>query len=118
MISGQRAFKRATGAETMTAILHEEPQELTSRIGVIAPALERIVRHCMEKQPGQRFQSAHDIAFGLESLSSISATAAAPATAARNKWLRPAVAALVLLIAGLGLGAWLRPGIPELHPIL
>src|SRR5258708_19649432 len=72
MISGQRAFKRATGAETMTAILHEEPQELTSRIGVIAPPLEPIVRHCMEKQPKQRFPSSPDIAFALESLSAIS----------------------------------------------
>jgi len=118
MLNGERAFKRNTSAETMTAILNEDPPEFSLRTGTIAPALERIVRHCVEKQPGQRFQSAHDIAFGLESLSSISATAAAPAMAARNKWLRPAVAALVLLIAGLGLGAWLRPGIPELHPIL
>src|SRR5437764_325841 len=82
MISGQRAFKRNTGAETMTAILHEEPQELSSRIGVIAPALERIVRHCMEKQPKQRFQSARDIAFDLESVSAISGTTAVNAASA------------------------------------
>ena len=87
MLNGERAFKRNTSAETMTAILNEDPPEFSLRTGTIAPALERIVRHCVEKQPGQRFQSAHDIAFGLESLSSISATAAAPAMAARNKWL-------------------------------
>jgi serine/threonine protein kinase len=65
MLNGQRAFKRNTGAETMTAILNEDPPEFSVKSGAIAPALERIVHHCMEKQPGQRFQSAHDIAFDL-----------------------------------------------------
>jgi eukaryotic-like serine/threonine-protein kinase len=119
MLSGQRAFKRNTSAETMTAILNEDPQDFPSRtIGAIAPALERIVRHCLEKQPGQRFQSSHDIAFDLESLSGISATAATPAEAPRRRWLRPVLAALVLLAAGLGLGAWLRPAGIEVHPKL
>ena len=118
MLNGQRAFKRNTSAETMTAILNEEPPEFAIKTGAIAPALERIVRHCMEKQPGQRFQSAHDIAFDLESLSGISGTTAAPAATKQNKWLRPALAALVLLIAGLALGAWLKPSAPELHPKL
>jgi serine/threonine protein kinase len=118
MLNGQRAFKRNTGAETMTAILNDDTPEFSSRTGAIAPALERIVRHCMEKQPGQRFQSAHDIAFDLESLSSISGTTAAPTAAKRQKWLRPALAALVLLAAGLALGAWLKPGTPDLHPKL
>ena len=118
MLNGERAFKRNTSAETMTAILNEDPPEFAIKTGAIAPALERIVRHCMEKQPAQRFQSAHDIAFELESLSSISGTTAAPATPARNKWFRPAVAALALLAAGLGLGAWLKPSNPEIHPKL
>ncbi len=121
MISGQRAFKRATGAETMTAILHEEPQELTSRIGVIAPALERIVRHCMEKQPKQRFQSARDIAFDLESVSATSTTSAiAPAGGGRAaaRWIRPAMIATPALAAGLLLGVWLHPSAPEAQPKL
>jgi eukaryotic-like serine/threonine-protein kinase len=121
MISGQRAFKRATGAETMTAILHEEPQELASRIGVIAPALERIVRHCMEKQPKQRFQSARDIAFDLESLSAISGTGALMAATAKKSaaaWTRPAMIAAAALVAGLILGLWLHRDTPELQPRL
>jgi serine/threonine protein kinase len=73
MLSAQRAFKRNTSAETMTAILNEDPPEFAASAGTIPPALERIVRHCMEKQPGLRFQSAQDIAFDLESLSGISA---------------------------------------------
>ena len=120
MLNGQRAFKRNTGAETMTAILNEDPPEFSARSsGAIAPALERIVRHCMEKQPGQRFQSAHDIAFDLESVSSISSSTATPATTSSHKrWLRPALAGLVLLAVGLGAGAWLRPSSEPVHPKL
>src|SRR5258708_24718305 len=92
MLSGQRAFKRNTNAETMTAILHEEPQEISSRIGVIPPALERIVRHCMEKQLRQRFQSCRDIAFDLESVSAASGTSALPATTkTKARWIRSAI---------------------------
>lgn len=118
MLNGQRAFKRNTSAETMTAILNEDPPEFAGHTGAIAPALERIVRHCMEKQPGQRFQSAHDIAFALESLSGISGATAPTSTPVRRQWIRPALAALVLLAAGLALVAWLRPSAPGLHPKL
>jgi Tol biopolymer transport system component len=72
----------------------------------------------MEKQPGQRFQSAQDIAFALESLSGASQSATATVSTVRRSWMRPALAALVLLLAGLGLGAWLRPAPPDLHPKL
>jgi serine/threonine protein kinase/Tol biopolymer transport system component len=119
MLNGQRAFKRNTGAETMTAILNEDPPEFTAHAGSVAPALERIVRHCIEKQPKQRFQSAHDIAFALESLSSLSSGAATTAVVSPPKqWLRPVVAGLVLLVAGLALGAWFRPSAADVHPKL
>src|SRR5260221_1986265 len=55
MISGQRAFRRDTTAETMTAILKEDPPELTDMTHPVAPGLERIVRRCLEKQPATRF---------------------------------------------------------------
>ena len=58
MISGQRAFRRDTAAETMTAILKEDPPELSEMTHPVSPGLERIVRRCLEKQPEQRFQSA------------------------------------------------------------
>ena len=59
------AFLRDTPAETMTAILREDPPEL-SRDGASAPAaLEPVIRHCLEKQPDERFQSARDLAFAL-----------------------------------------------------
>jgi eukaryotic-like serine/threonine-protein kinase len=121
MLSGQRAFRRGTSAETMTAILNEEPAELSLQSGPIAPALERIVRHCMEKQPGQRFQSAHDIAFDLETISSTASATAAPASAGarRSRLRQAAVAAVAVLVLAAGLAAvWLRPTAPTAHPKL
>jgi hypothetical protein len=74
MLSGRRAFKRETAADTMTAILKEDPPELSETDGHIPPALDRIVRHCLEKSPEARFQSARDVAFNLEALSQASST--------------------------------------------
>jgi serine/threonine protein kinase len=109
MLSGQRAFRRDTSAETMTAILKEDPPELTTLGKPISPALERIVRRCLEKKPLQRFQSARDLAFNLEGLSGTSSTGATQAMAAGaqpRKWLLPLAAGLLLLIAG-GVAGWL-----------
>jgi len=58
MLSGQRAFRGDTPADTMSAILKEEPAELSETARNVPPALERMVRHCLEKNPAQRFQSA------------------------------------------------------------
>ncbi|MGA7568161.1 MAG: protein kinase [Terriglobales bacterium] len=68
MLSGQRAFRGETAAETMSAILKEEPAELSETARNVPPAIERLVRHCLEKSPAQRFQSAGDLAFNLEAL--------------------------------------------------
>jgi hypothetical protein len=112
MLSGQRAFRRDTSAETMTAILKEEPPEVIASCKPISPALERIVRRCLEKKPLQRFQSARDLAFNLEGLSGISSTSAVPAAGAARqprKWIVPVAAAVLALIfiAGFFLvGGW------------
>jgi serine/threonine protein kinase/Tol biopolymer transport system component len=74
MLSGQRAFRRETMAETMTAILKEEPSELSETSTKINPALEKIVRRCLEKKPERRFQSASDLGFAIEALSTSSST--------------------------------------------
>src|SRR5512143_288120 len=76
MISGQRAFRRDTMAETMTAILKEDPPELSETNSKINPQLGKIVRRCLEKKPERRFHSAHDLAFALEALSPPSASGA------------------------------------------
>lgn len=69
MLSGARAFVRETAAETMTAILREDPPDLLVGHPDIPPAIDRIVRHCLEKNVSERFQSARDAAFALDSLS-------------------------------------------------
>src|SRR4029450_6746679 len=72
MATGGPAFKRDTAAETMTAIPREAPPDRTdprSRSARLAPGLERTLRHCLEKAPEERFQSARDLAYDLEALS-------------------------------------------------
>jgi len=75
MLSGKQAFHRDTPADTMSAILKEEPPDLTETNRNVSPALDRIVQHCLEKNPESRFHSASDIAFDLEHLSGLSGSA-------------------------------------------
>ncbi len=69
MLTGKRAFAGNTPADTISAILQKDPPDLAQSGSGPSPALERILRHCMEKEPDQRFQSARDVAFALEALS-------------------------------------------------
>lgn len=103
MLTGQRAFKRDTTAETMTAILNEDPPETLATGRQLPPALDRIVRHCLEKSPDHRFQSARDLAFDLESASNLTPSAGVPAAQPRRhlQWWYYAAAAAVVLIAAL-----------------
>ena len=113
MLTGRRAFQRETAAETMTAILKEEPDEKAGSDGEVPPALAAVLRHCLEKKPEKRFQSARDLAFALEASSAstgaatgAAATVSAPSrTASLGRWL--AVASLV--IAAAAAGYFLRP---------
>jgi len=75
MLAGRRAFKGESAADTMHAILREDPPALDEAAEGLPPALGRIVAHCLEKSPDQRFQSARDIAFNLESVSTLSSGA-------------------------------------------
>ena len=74
MLSGQPPFSRASTIETLNAIITRGSARLPPGAGDSAPALERIVRHCLEKSPDLRFQSARDIAFALEGISTRSGT--------------------------------------------
>jgi len=74
MLSGNRAFKGESAVEALNAILKEDPPDLSTTNSMIAPALERVVRHCMEKSPEERFQSARDLAFALEAVSGFSSS--------------------------------------------
>ncbi len=110
MLSGQRAFRRDTAAETMTAILKEDPPELTEVNRSISPGLDRIVRHCLEKNPDQRFQTARDLAFDLEAVSPSSGSSVRsvgqPTPVQRVRRLQPLIIVLLLAVAA-GLGYWL-----------
>ena len=75
MLTGKRAFQKATSAETMSAILNEDPPPLSQPVQNLPPALQRIVSRCLEKKPEQRFQHASDLGFALEALSDASGTA-------------------------------------------
>jgi eukaryotic-like serine/threonine-protein kinase len=114
MISGKRAFHRETAADTMSAILKEDPPDLSETNRNVSPALERIVQHCLEKNPEQRFHSASDIAFDLEHLSGVSGTTsrAMPVADARprGKLLSVVAGGLALALVMLGLGWWLGHG--------
>jgi len=86
MLTGRQAFLRETMAETMTAILKEEPEEVTAINHKASPQLEQIVRRCLQKKPERRFQSTSDLGFALETLttpsgSRLETAAALPAMA-------------------------------------
>ena len=120
MLTGERAFRRNSAVETMNAILKEEPPESDSTSKNISPALDRIVRHCLEKSSESRFHSAGDLAFALESAaetpSSSSAASGGIAVPGRRRLLPPwptfagaVVIAAVAFFAGRVL--WRAPGV-------
>jgi len=79
MLTGRRAFRADSAVETMNAILTEEPAEFsTAGARSLPPGLERIVRRCLEKDSGQRFQDARDLGFAIEAVSGLTASEAAP----------------------------------------
>ncbi len=88
MLSGKRAFRRDTPADTMSAILTIDPPEFSETHRNIPPALERVVRHCMEKNPEERFQSARDLAFDLSTVLEGSVSRILPLATKRIRQLR------------------------------
>jgi len=99
MLGGRRAFGGGSAADVLSAILKEEPPELaTAGMG-----LERIVRRCLEKNPEERFQSASDVAFALETMSGV-ATPSAAVPAPSRRWMPIAVVAAVAV--GLAAAFW------------
>jgi len=102
MLSGKRAFSGDSTVETMTAILKSDPPEIDLATAKISPGLDRIVRHCLEKNPADRFQSARDLTFALGALSGSGSAPALALGAARprSRWTW-AVAGVVLAAAAL-----------------
>jgi serine/threonine protein kinase len=118
MLTGRLAFAKETSAETMTAILNEDPPAPSQSGQNIPPGMQRVIQRCLEKQPAQRFQSASDLAFALEALSE---SGSGPIVAAAQRslplWLWAAagiLGALVTLIYG-----WWRipPAVPVVESV-
>jgi len=106
MLSGQRPFKRQTNAETLTAILNDDPPDLSP---VATPALERVIRRCLEKRREDRFYSAHDLGLALDllgttTLAGSGVSAQPPGTVPRRKALFYGASSLALLAAGVAGG--------------
>jgi serine/threonine protein kinase len=101
LLGGTRAFAGATPADTLSDILGKDPPELPSGHRSVSPALDRIVRHCLEKVPSQRFQSASDVAFALENagIPSEVPVSGAPAARPRPRWMMASVIAATARVA-------------------
>src|SRR5262249_58268660 len=111
MIAGRRPFEGATTADVIAAILDKEPAPLTGLKKTAPSELERIIRHCLEKNPGQRYQSARDLASDLKAVLGGGGQAiSAPSLARRRRspvvWLAAARAR-----PPVGRGGWLFVGI-------
>jgi Tol biopolymer transport system component len=108
MVSGQPPFLKATAADTVSAVLHEEPPGLDSPGSTVPPGLRQIVRRCLEKRPQDRFSTAHDLALALEAAASGDSELPVRGTHQRwalgRAWIVPA-ALLAALVAVAGL--WL-----------
>jgi len=128
LLTRQRAFKKPTSAETMTAILHEDPPAIALTTEGISPGLLRIVQRCLEKKPERRFQSASDLAFALEALSDFTRLTPAAleqtvgeqvpvgrSAASWRMWKWVTVALFFLALAASGI-AWLR--MPSAVPVV
>ncbi len=118
MLSGQRAFDRATPVETLAAVIRDEPVPLASLRPGIPPRLERVIATCLAKRPEDRFASTRELASALDALASGSIAVAETPTAsdigvvpgpARRPWRsRRALFVAVPLVLALGVAGWLR----------
>src|ERR1035438_6367261 len=120
MLTGKLAFRKATSAETMTAILNEDPPTISQVAPSVPPGLQRVVNRCLAKSPEQRIQHATDLAFALESLSDFGGSTVRPF---QDRSTPNRTEAWVLLAALIALGGavaywWTRPsGIPVVEAI-
>ncbi|MFI5181258.1 MAG: protein kinase [Thermoanaerobaculia bacterium] len=107
MLTGRRAFGCESAVETLNAILHDDPAALVVTKGQMPPALERLVLHCLEKSPENRFQSMKDLSFDLQAISTISSVDGGKQNVRskgdRWKWIGVGAA----FVLGAALAAWL-----------
>jgi len=116
VVTGKRAFKGATAADTLSAILREDPTEPRGSGPGLPPGLLRVVRRCLEKTPEDRFQSARDLAFALEGATTDSKTATTESLPPPKR--RRPIALVLGAVSLLGVGglAWLALGLAPPTP--
>src|SRR5579863_8359668 len=118
MLSGQRAFTGRSAADRASAILKEDPPDLKASGRSVSTALDRIVSHCLEKSPEERFQSARDLAFHLDTASSdseLSAAVTPPTQSKARALLLGLVIACLVILAAAGAGWWFRGSLQSDH---
>jgi len=118
-LTGKRPFERETSAETMTAILREDPEEITKLNPNLPPVLATVIQRCLEKKPELRFHSAHDLAFALQVSTSASEMAhpTLAGTAERPRRNLRWLAFLLLLPLCVAAGLWIgRQTTKQIHP--
>ena len=104
LLSGRRAFRKPTAAETMSAILNEEPPDFAASSG-LAFSLEQVSRRCLEKSPDARFQDTRDLVFAIEmAAQGFGASGAQPAAKESRVPRRVATAAFAAVL--IAAGAW------------
>jgi serine/threonine protein kinase len=116
MLTGKRAFRKPTSPETMTAILNEEPPDISQTKSGPPPGLLRVMHRCLEKNPERRFQSASDLGFALESLSELSHSGGAVSARIPRWSATPAVGPVVVTMLVIAVIAWWR--IPSAVPLV
>jgi Tol biopolymer transport system component len=99
MMAGSRAFRGETEVDTMTAVLREEPASSNLDEAAIPPGYQDIVRHCLEKDPENRFQTAKDLAFALQTLAGSSPIRIASPPKAKTRTTRALPWAVVAALA-------------------
>jgi serine/threonine protein kinase len=119
MLTGKRAFERSTSAETMVAILKDDPPGISQIVQTTPPGLQRAVHRCLEKNPEQRFQSASDLAFALEALSdSGSSPVMTTSHGSRSRWLWATVAGVMVALGALLIAWWrIPPAVPVVESV-
>jgi eukaryotic-like serine/threonine-protein kinase len=122
MLAGRRAFDAGSAVETMSAVVKEETPDPSVRNPSVPADVDRIVRHCLEKDPERRFQAAADVAFHLEGISSWSGTTRRPVVPGRWRFTRRErvlAAVAVLSVVAVGVMAMIyRPGGRERAPVI
>ncbi len=105
MLSGRRAFKGDSSVETMNAILKEDPPDLSGSQARLAPALDRLVRRCLEKRREERFHSAHDLGIALEALTDVSGSVPVVARDLDARKLRRPLVVAAMVVAAIATAA-------------